>query len=150
MGEGTFLREGRENRKDVSLTRFLLDSGILNDFISNRNGVREKALLESRRGNYIGIGIPVLAEIIYGIEFGENRDRNMRSLKSSLPYLKLWPFDKEAAFEYGRLYAELRRNGRPMQVIDIMIASIAKTLGNCVVVTKDSDFAAIPDLPLAN
>jgi tRNA(fMet)-specific endonuclease VapC len=37
-----------------------------------------------------------------------------------------------------------------MQVIDIMIASIALTLGNCVVVTKDSDFGAVPGLAIEN
>lgn len=132
------------------MKRFLLDSGILNDFISHRNGVREKCLSESLRGNKIGVGVPVVAEMAYGIEFGENRDRNMRSLEKALTNLKIWPFDKDAAFEFGRLHAELRRNGRPMQIIDIMIASIAKTMGNCVVVTKDSDFEAISGLALAN
>ena len=132
------------------MKRFLLDSGILNDFISHRNGVREKCFSESLRGNKIGVGVPVVAEMAYGIEYGENRDRNMRSLANALSNLKIWPFDKDAAFEFGRLHAELRRNGRPMQIIDIMIAAIAKTMGNCVVVTKDSDFEAISGLAIAN
>ena len=37
-----------------------------------------------------------------------------------------------------------------MQVIDIMIAAVALTLGNTVVVTKDSDFAALPWLTVEN
>jgi len=35
-----------------------------------------------------------------------------------------------------------------MQKIDIQIAAVALTLGNCVVITKDSDFAAIPGLQI--
>ena len=35
--------------------------------------------------------------------------------------------------------AELRRIGRPMQQVNIMIAAIACSLGNCSVVTADSD-----------
>ena len=35
-----------------------------------------------------------------------------------------------------------------MQQIDIQIAAVALTLGNCMVVTKDGDFAAIPGLVL--
>jgi tRNA(fMet)-specific endonuclease VapC len=36
-----------------------------------------------------------------------------------------WPFDRAAAREYGILFAELRRIGRPMQQMDIQIAAIA-------------------------
>jgi tRNA(fMet)-specific endonuclease VapC len=35
-----------------------------------------------------------------------------------------------------------------MGPIDVQIAAIALTLGNCTVVTKDSDFAAIPGLAI--
>jgi tRNA(fMet)-specific endonuclease VapC len=52
----------------------------------------------------------------------------------------------KAAFEYGRLAAELKRIGRPMQQVDIMIAAIAFSLGNCSLVTADSDLAAVPGL----
>jgi len=37
-----------------------------------------------------------------------------------------------------------------MQQIDIQIAAIALTLGNCAVVTKDSDFQAIPALDVVD
>lgn len=37
-----------------------------------------------------------------------------------------------------------------MQVIDIMIAAVALTLKNTVVVTKDSDLAAAPGLTVEN
>jgi tRNA(fMet)-specific endonuclease VapC len=65
---------------------------------------------------------------------------------SALAELVLWPFDEEAAYEFGELFLELRRIGRPMQQIDVQIAAIALSLGNTTVVTKDSDFKAIPDL----
>lgn len=132
------------------MKRYLLDSGILSDLINDRHGVKARSQSETRLGHMIGTGIPVLGEQTYGIEFGENRDRNMKSLVSVLPTLKLWPFDKAAAFEYGRLAAELRRIGRPMQVIDSMIAAIARNLGNCTVVSKDSDLSAVPGLRVEN
>lgn len=37
-----------------------------------------------------------------------------------------------------------------MQQIDIQIAAIALTLGNCTVVTTDSDLSAVPGLPVEN
>ena len=38
---------------------------------------------------------------------------------------------------------ELRRAGRPMQQIDIQIGAIARTLPDCIIVSKDSDLSAI-------
>ncbi len=48
------------------------------------------------------------------------------------------------------LKVELRRIGRPMQQIDIMIAAVARSLGSCTVVTDDSDLAAVPGLSVEN
>ncbi|MGO9466345.1 MAG: type II toxin-antitoxin system VapC family toxin [Isosphaeraceae bacterium] len=75
-----------------------------------------------------------------------SRDRNLDRLKHALARLRIWPFEVKAAEVYGRLYADLRRGGRPMQVIDIQIAAIARCLGNCTVVSKDGDFSAVPGL----
>jgi tRNA(fMet)-specific endonuclease VapC len=132
------------------MRRFLLDTGMAGDFIDRRRGVYEHARHEAARGNRLGIGIPVLAELVYGIELSTSRDRNMQRLWTALPAWKVWPFDDNAAFEYGRLAAELRRIGRPMQQVDIMIAAIAFSLGNCSFVTADSDLTAVPGLTVEN
>ncbi len=45
------------------------------------------------------------------------------------------------------VFAELRQLGRPMQVVDMMVASIAfSILGSCLVVTTDSDLSSVPSL----
>lgn len=132
------------------MRRFLLDTGIAGDFIDRRRGVYERARAEAAKGNRIGIGMPVLAELAYGVELSASRERNVRSLRSALPAWKVWPFDEMAAFEYGRIAAELRRLGRPMQQVDMMIAAIALSLGNCTVVSADSDLAAVPGLTVEN
>lgn len=126
--------------------RLLLDSGIANDFINRRRGIYERAQAEVSQGNPIGVVVPVLAELVAGIEGSTSRDRNMKSLLLALRSWRIWPFDAPAAFEYGRIQAELLRIGRPMQIIDIMIAAIAQSLGNCKVITTDSDLLAVPGL----
>jgi tRNA(fMet)-specific endonuclease VapC len=128
------------------MTRFLLDTNMAGHYINRRHGVFERARVEVAKGNGIGIAVPVLAELVAGIEKSSSRDRNMKSLKSALASLKLWPLDSAAAFEYGRLYAELARLGRPIGIIDMMIAAVARTLGNCTVVSTDADLGAVPDL----
>ena len=132
------------------MRRFLLDTGIAGDFVNRRQGVFERAQHEVTSGNRVGIGMPVLAELAYGIELSKSRERNMQRLQTNLPALTIWPFDDKAAFRYGLLAAQLRGIGPPMQQIDIMVAAIAISLGNCTVVTTDSDMAHVPGLDVEN
>jgi tRNA(fMet)-specific endonuclease VapC len=128
------------------MRRYLLDTGIAGDFINRRRGVFDRAREEVRRGNGVGIAMPVLAELAYGVEQSASRERNMQRLRTALASWRIWPFDERAAFEYGRIAAELRRIGRPMQQIDIQVAAVAFVLGRCTVVSADSDLKAIPGL----
>jgi tRNA(fMet)-specific endonuclease VapC len=132
------------------VSRFLLDTGIAGDFMNRRNAVYERARDESRRGNVVGIGVPNLAELFDGAENSADPERTLQRLRVNMPSWRIWPFTNEAAAEFGRIRAALRRTGRPMQVVDIMIAAIALTLGNCTVVTTDSDLAAVPSLRTEN
>jgi tRNA(fMet)-specific endonuclease VapC len=130
--------------------RYLLDSGPAGDCIFRRRGVFERVREARNRGAKIGIGMPILGELVGGVEASSTREANWPILCRGLSTFVLWPFTPEAAWEYGRLYAELRRIGRPMQQIDIQIAAIALTLGNCTVVTTDTDLTAIPGLRTEN
>jgi tRNA(fMet)-specific endonuclease VapC len=132
------------------MRRFLLDTGIAGCYIDRRLGVYERAKSENLLGNWIGIALPVLGELVYRVEGGPNRDRNMQRLHLALASWKLWPATEEAAFEYGRIAFELRRTGRTIGQNDIMIAAIALTLGNCTVVTMDADLSEVPGLTVEN
>jgi tRNA(fMet)-specific endonuclease VapC len=125
------------------MRRYLLDTGTAGDYIHHRGGVRARALLRKAAGDRIGICAPVLGELWAGIELSATQQRNRMRLIRALPSLRIWPFTDAAAKEYGRVFAILRRMGRPMQQVDIQIASIALTFGNCTVVTGDGDFSAI-------
>jgi tRNA(fMet)-specific endonuclease VapC len=130
--------------------RYLLDTGIAQDYQDGRHHVRERAINERRNGHRIGICVPVLGELWSGIECNSSRERNLSRLRHAVASLIVWPFTVEAAEEYGRIFAELRRAGRPMQQIDIQIGAIARILPNCVIVSKDSDLSAIPGIAVEN
>jgi tRNA(fMet)-specific endonuclease VapC len=132
------------------LTRFILDSGIASDYMHRRNGVYELARKEVMAGSRIGIATPVLGELWAGIHLSASKDRNEKILKRNLADFVIWPYEQNAAEEFGRLSAELRKRGRPMQQIDIQIAAIALSLGNGTVVSKDSDFQAIAGLDVVD
>lgn len=132
------------------MRRYLLDTGIAQDFINRRHGVLGRVDAERRAGNRIGICTPVLGELWAGVEGSVSRERNLQRLRLALSRLIVWPYTNEAAAEFGRVFAELRRIGRPMQQVDIMVAAIAFSLGHCTVVTRDTDLIAVPGLMVEN
>lgn len=128
------------------MRRYLLDTGVVGAYMNRRQGIHLRVKNETSRGNRIGIGFPVIGELFAGVELSDTRERNLRKLKKALSTFALWPFDLKAAAEYGRLFALMRRLGRPIQQVDIQVAAIANSLGNCTVVSADADFIQIPDL----
>jgi len=130
--------------------RYLLDTGIAQDYQDRRGDVRSRVLALRRIGRRVGICTPVLGELWSGVEFSSSGERNRASLLEALRTLSIWPYSPEAAAEYGAIFAELRRTGRIIQQIDMQIGAIARTLPNCVVVSKDSDLLAIPRITVEN
>jgi tRNA(fMet)-specific endonuclease VapC len=128
------------------MKRLMLDTGVASDYIDRRRDVWERARGVAQQGIKIGIALPAIGELFAGVENSQSRERNLALLKKNIGGLRPWPFDRKAAEEFGRLYAHLRRIGRPMPQIDIQIAAIAMSLGSCTLATRDSDFEAIPGL----
>ena len=128
------------------MKRYLLDSGIASDFVNARGTVRARVMDAARAGQRIGLGTPILGELIGGVMASNDPARHLQRLRQEIAGLRLWAFDAEAASEYGKLYAELRAAGRLMQVPDMQLAAIARSLGNAVVVSKDRDLRAVPGI----
>jgi len=109
--------------------RYLLDTGPAFDFLFQRRGVQDRVEAARRAGAKIGICTPVLGEIVGGLEGSDSREASWEIARRRPGKLLCWPYEKPAAHEFGRIIAELKRIGRPMQQIDIQIAAIAFTLG---------------------
>src|SRR5437870_5957337 len=107
---------------------YLFDTGIAQDFQARRGGVRERAIGRRKSGHRIGICVPVLGELWSGVECSSSRERNLPLLRHAVSTLLIWPYTEEAAQEYGRIFAELKRAGRVIQQIDMQIGAVARTL----------------------
>jgi tRNA(fMet)-specific endonuclease VapC len=132
------------------MRRFVLDTGIAAMYMDRRSQVYERAKREQASGNLVGITSQILSELATRAEGSEKRDRNLARLRQALDSWKLWMPTIESSFEYGRIHLELRRLGRPIGQNDMMIASVARRLHNCVVVSADGDFKLIPGLHVEN
>ena len=68
-----------------------------------------------------------------------------RDLDHLLLQLRLWPIDLKTAPIFGDIYMELRRTGRVLSQVDIMIAALARQM-KLTILTTDRDFEALPDI----
>lgn len=132
------------------MRRYLLDTNALSDYIFRWRGVYEKAREARNRGMKLGTCHPVIAELLAGIEYSSTRDSNLVIVNKTLRSIRIWPFGLDEAREYGRLYAEMRRSGITIQPVDLMAAATALILGNCTVVSSDSDLKRVPGLSVEN
>ena len=132
------------------MSRFLLDTGIASAYINRRGDIYQQARDRVVAGHRIGIALPVLAELWYGVEKSASRNKNAARLRRILPEFTIWPLTEEGAEEYGRIAAELKRLGRPIGKIDMLIAAIALSLGNTTVVSADLDLKVVSGLKVEN
>jgi tRNA(fMet)-specific endonuclease VapC len=132
------------------MRRFWLDTCAMGDLINRRKGVHERAREARLEGARLGTCIPVVGELFFGFELSQTRDENRARLTRALAGLSFWPYTRDAAEQYGRLAAELRRAGRSIQQVDMQVAAIALTLSRCTVVSEDTDLLAVPGLSVVN
>jgi tRNA(fMet)-specific endonuclease VapC len=122
----------------------------VSDFINHRYGVPERVREALARGDVIGTCEPVVAELFFGIENSAPGEENRGRLRHGLSRLRCWLLDRRASEEFGRLAAALKRAGRLIGPMDMLIAAIALSLGDCTVVTSDKDLLSVPGLRVEN
>ena len=81
------------------MARHLLDNNALSAYLDRRSAVHRRAAETRRQSGTLGIGTPVLAELLAGLERSASRERNFMALRAALPTLRIWPFDRAAAFQ---------------------------------------------------
>jgi predicted nucleic acid-binding protein len=123
--------------------RLVLDTSTYSRF---RAGDGE-ALDHIAQADVVLLPATVLGELYGGFATGRRERENFQTLSEFLsePFVDVLPITREVAEQYGRVYAALRRQGRPVPVNDLWIAAATLDCGGHLV-TFDSDFAAIPGL----
>jgi tRNA(fMet)-specific endonuclease VapC len=128
--------------------KYLLDTGPAHRAIFRIGTIHERIARMRQAGLVVGICPPVAGEIWAGVESSTSRDKNLVIVRRNIRLFKMWPYSAKAAEEYGRISAYLKSVGRPIQKIDMQLAAVALTLGDCTVVTNDTDLTAVPGLTL--
>mgnify|MGYP000844951723 CR=1 FL=1 len=124
---------------------YLLDTNQLSEAIRPVFRVRERIAEERSAGLRIGTCVPALCELEAGIQLLAKRDAYRRVLARLLSRVRIWPIEREVALAYGEVFHELRRRGRVLSQVDMMLAALARVM-DLTLVTADRDFEALPDL----
>ncbi len=128
---------------------YLLDCNHLSRALRKVSTVRERIHQGRRAGHRFISCYPVLCELEAGIQQTPKPEENRRRLEQLLRHVRLWPLDAQTARLYGKVYVELRGQGRVLSQIDMVLAALARQ-HKLTVLTTDRDFEALSDLRVEN
>ncbi len=125
--------------------KYLLDTDICIAFLRKReSSVRQHlAVLDH---STIALCSIVKAELWYGAEKSARLQQNLGSLREFFASFYSLPFDDRAAEQYGRLRADLEKQGTPIGPNDLMIAAIAHANGITLVTRNTREFSRVANL----
>ena len=128
---------------------YLLDT---NACIGYLNGTAVGVLqqLQTLSPQEIAVCSVVKAELFYGAMKSANPTRTLALQRQFLDRFVSFPFDDHAADEYGRLRAQLARQGTPIGPNDLMTASIAPARRATLVTHNTREFNRVPGLPIVD
>lgn len=87
----------------------------------------------------------VVGELFFGAHNSARVKENVVRIENFCRDNTILSYSNEIANEYGRIKAELKRNGRPIPENDIWIAATAR-FHNVGLVTRDEHFSLVPNL----
>lgn len=107
--------------------KVLLDTNAYTALFRGHQGISARV----RQAEQILISVVVAGELIFGFRNGSRYERNRQDLEDFLAnaYVSLLPVTLVTADRYGRIFATLRRKGRPLPTNDIWIAAHAMESG---------------------
>ena len=130
---------------------YMLDTNIIIFTIRHpRSACVQK--LAQHIGRDVCISVVTYAELEYGIENSSDPVRNRQAMLKFLAGIPILPFDLDAAIQYGRILAALKKahKDKQNQDRDKMIAAHALASGLTLVTDNTKDFVDIPGLSLEN
>src|SRR5438105_3830398 len=113
----------------------VLDTNVVSEGLRSRPLAGVMAWIDSQSSRSLFICTPVLVELRFGAELLDDGERK-HDLQAGIDRIehdifreRILPFDIAAANEYARLTANRQRRGRRLEVMDGLVAAIARTQG---------------------
>ena|SRR5437762_13360834 len=122
---------------------FLLDTNHVGQAVRPDSHLWGRIYSAKRRGLRVGTCVPVLCEVESGRLNVVRPDVYLRGLNGLLRKIRLWPLNRLTAEYFGEIANDLRRRGRALSQIDVILAALCREM-DLTLVTTDKDFTALP------
>lgn len=129
--------------------KYLLDTNIC-IYLINRNNERLIKRIERELTKDLAISVITLAELEYGVHNSKHVERNQAALINFLAPISILSFETEDAEQFGQIKSELKRRGRLISDLDILIAAQVMTRKLTLISNNIREFNRIPQLRVEN
>ncbi len=127
--------------------KYMLDTNICIYVIKHKPETVIKNFL-SHDPEEICVSVVTYAELMHGVEKSIAIEKNRIALALFLSPITVLDFHASAAEEYGKIRAELERQGRPIGPMDMLIAGHAKSEGLVLVTNNTKGFQRVGGLKM--
>ena len=128
---------------------YMLDTNICIYIMKNKS---EKILniFKKKLEHGICISTITLAELEYGMAHSSYPRKNEEALIRFLAPIDILEFDADAAFTYGQIRSYLQSHGKPIELLDMLIAAYARSEDLILVTNNVKEFIKVPRLKIEN
>jgi tRNA(fMet)-specific endonuclease VapC len=130
------------------MLRDLLNASITIDVIKRRPASALE--LFNRHAGHMAISAITLAELLHGAEKSSAPDRSLAVVEDFCSRLEVLSYGSKAAQHHGQIRSALERQGQPIGVNDLHIASHGRSEGLTLVSNNLREFQRVEGLLLEN
>ncbi|MEX2240483.1 MAG: PIN domain-containing protein [Burkholderiales bacterium] len=130
---------------------WMLDTDILVHFVNRKPDYdRIARRMSGRSPGEVRLSAVTLAELRFGIENGEFRSENRKTLAGLLELLQADDFPSGATQDFAVIKVALLSRGKPIGPYDLLIAAHARHIGATLVTNNEREFRRVPGLSVQN
>lgn len=91
-----------------------------------------------------------LSELAFGAYNSQQLEKNLSALKKFMQPIEILSYDENAAYHYGEIRADLKKNGTPVGHADLLIAAHAISINATLITNNVKEFSRIKNLKCEN
>lgn len=129
--------------------RYLLDTDICIYLLNGGSESLRKRFMACRATD-LGVSAITEAELLYGALHSARPAPNRDRVRVFIAPLEVCPFDFSAARHFAELKQVVTNKGKPIGLMDLLIAAVARSRGLTVVTNNTKHFAPLPGVSVEN
>lgn len=127
---------------------YLLDTDTVIYWMKGNKNISQKVI--DSGFHTIAVSDITRAELYYGAYKSQKVDENLAAIKNIAERVNFLPFSDPAQSTFGKIKAQLEKEGRRLDDLDLMIASTAITFNLILVTNNAAHFERITELKIKN